>query len=368
MDVGAGLIYAAIVAVWAAILAPTLIKRSDPLPEPILKARNSSGVRVLGRRRPRAHAHAAIGRGTGASPIAPPTSGRSSSGNERVARAGPGSRGPAIPRAGVPGSAGSPPVRVRRTARSVPRRGSRSGSSTVGGAAPAGATASTRRDPLARRRRLVGTLAILVVGGLVGVHLSGLPSWAPAVPALGLVGYVLHVRREAHRLKAWRRRQHVADSRRLAARRQAEAAVAAAVERAARTERQTVRPGTIYADGTWEPMRVPLPTYVTAPVVRRPPARVVSVAAEGPWTSGELADLMSGFRSRPGVNAMTAFNSRAPQPLPGRVAQSPGRAGRSPGRTGEPPAAFADGGAAEDLPAAQDGSAADRPHPWAVNE
>src|SRR5262245_35007713 len=87
MDMGAGLIYAAIVAVWAAILAPTLIKRSDPLPDPILQARNSSGIRVLGRRRPRAHAHAALARGAGAPPTAPPTTARSSSGGGGVARA-----------------------------------------------------------------------------------------------------------------------------------------------------------------------------------------------------------------------------------------------------------------------------------------
>ncbi len=144
-------------------------------------------------------------------------------------------------------------------------------------------------------------------------------------------------------MKKQRRRQHVADIRRLPARRRAEAAVAAAVERAARTEPQAVRPGTIYADGTWEPVRVPLPTYVTAPVIRRPPARVVSVDAEGPWTSGDLADLMSGFRGRPGVNAMTTFSSRAL-------------------------ADFSDGDTPEDPPAAQGGSTAARPRPRAVNE
>jgi hypothetical protein len=262
---------------------------------------------------------------------------------------------------------------MQRTVRSVTRRAARSGSSMAGDAT-ADVSASIRH-PLARRRRLVGTLAILVVGGVAGGQMSGLPAWAPAVPALGLVGYVLHIRREARRSKERRRRQHVADIRRLAARRRAEAAVAAAVERAAWTEPQAVRPGTIYADGTWEPVRVPLPTYVTAPVVRRPPARVVSVDAEGPWTSGELADLMSGFRGRPGVNAMTAFSSRAPQPLPNQVPQwsdsagsSPGRTARSLGRTGELPAAFSEGDTAEDLPAAHDGSTAGRPHRRAVNE
>src|SRR5215813_9526319 len=115
MDMGAGLIYAAIVAVWAAILAPTLIKRSDPLPEPILRARNSSGIRVLGRRgRPRAHAHAALARGAGA-----PTTARSSSGGGRVARVGSGSRGPAMRGANLRGSGGSPPFRVQRMTQSA---------------------------------------------------------------------------------------------------------------------------------------------------------------------------------------------------------------------------------------------------------
>ena len=376
MDMGAGLIYAAIVAVWAAILAPTLIKRSDPLPEPILQARNSSGIRVLGRRRPRAHARAVLGRGASARPTARPTTARLSSGGGRVAPPASGSRGQASPRnAGRRGSADSPPVRVQRTARSVPRRAARSGSSTAAGAAAAGVSASTRRAPLARRRRLVGTLAILVVGGVVGGQTSGLPAWAPAVPALGLVAYVLHVRREARRSQERRRRQHAVDLRRLAARRRAEAAVAAAVEQAAWAAPQAVRPGTIHADGSWEPMRIPLPTYVTAPVVRRPPARVVSVDAEGAWTSGQLTDLMSGFRGQPGVNASAAFSSRAPQPWPGQVAQStgpggtaPGRTERSPGRAGESPTRFPAGDAGDDLPAAQDGSTADRPRPRAVNE
>jgi hypothetical protein len=245
--------------------------------------------------------------------------------------------------ASLRGSGGSPPLRVQRTTRSAQGRAGRSGSSMAGGAAAAHGAASMRRHPLARRRWLVGTLAVLVAGAAVGGQMYGLPAWAPAVPTLGLVVYVLHVRREARRLKEWRRRQRIADIRRLAARRRAEAAVAADVERAARTEAKAVRPGTIYADGTWEPVRVPLPTYVTAPVVRRPPARVVSVDAEGRWTSGELADLMSGFRGRPGVNAVTAFSSRAP-------------------------ASVSDGDTAEDLPAAQDGSAPARPRPRAVNE
>ncbi|HEY8114246.1 MAG TPA: hypothetical protein VII16_15555 [Actinomycetes bacterium] len=372
---GAGLIYAAIVAVWAAILAPTLIKRSDPLPEPILQARNSSGIRVLGRRRPRAHARAVLGRGASARPTARPTTARSSGGG-RVAPPAPGSRGQAIPRhADLRGPAGSPPVRVQRTARSVPRRAARSGSSTAAGTAAAGVSASTGRAPLARRRRLVGTLAILVVGGVVGGQTAGLPAWAPAVPALGLVAYVLHVRRQARRSQERRRRQHAVDLRRLAARRRAEAAVAAAVEQAAWVAPQAVRPGTIHADGSWEPMRIPLPTYVTAPVVRRPPARVVSVGAEGAWTSGQLTDLMSGFRGQPGVNASAAFSSRAPQPWPGQVAQStgpggmaPGRTERSPGRAGESPTRFPASDAGDDLPAAQDGSTADRPRPRAVNE
>jgi hypothetical protein len=165
------------------------------------------------------------------------------------------------------------------------------------------------------------------------------------------------------------------DLRRLAARRRAEVAVAAAVEQAAWAEPQAVRPGTIHADGSWEPMRIPLPTYVTAPVVRRPPARVVSVDAEGAWTSGQLTDLMSGFRGQPGVNASAAFSSRTPQPWPSQVAQStgpggtaPGRTVLSPGRAEESPTRFPAGDADDDLPAAQDGSTADRPRPRAVNE
>lgn len=195
--------------------------------------------------------------------------------------------------------------------------------------------------------------ALLVAVGVAGWQIYGLPAWAPAIPALGIVGHVLHVRREARRLEERRRRQHAVDIRRRTARRRAEAAVAAAIERATSTKPQAARPGTIHADGTWEPVHVPLPTYVTAPAVRRPPTRVVSVDADGAWTSGELTDLMSGFRGRPGVNAVAAFSSR--------TAQSFGGAGESRAR-------FFERDTAEDLPASENGSTAERSRRRAVNE
>ena len=246
--------------------APTLIKKPDPLPEPTLQARNSSGIRVLGRRRPRAHAHAVLRRGTRPGP----PRGRRPRDCHLAADAWPlrprGARGPAIRemRARV-----DPPDRPRSgcSGRVDRFRGVRPGPARPRLAAP--------RQPASRPRRvvlrspavgLVGTLAVVIVGGVVGGQTSGLPAWAPAVPAVGIVVYVLYVRREARRLEARRRRQRAADMRQLAARLRAEAAVAAAVEQAARAEPQAVRPGTIHADGSWEPMRIPLPTFVTAPI------------------------------------------------------------------------------------------------------
>jgi hypothetical protein len=159
------------------------------------------------------------------------------------------------------------------------------------------------------------TLAVLVIAAAVSVPTSTLPLATPLLPALGFVGYVLHVRRQARRLYEQKRRDQAIAVKRAELRRRAEAAVARSTERAAaRSEPPRARPGTIHADGTWEPVRIPLPTYVTAPVVRRPPpARVVAVDGAGAWTSGHLTDLMSGFRGRPGVNAVTAFSSGAQQ-------------------------------------------------------
>jgi hypothetical protein len=163
----------------------------------------------------------------------------------------------------------------------------------------------------------VVTLAVLVTAAAVSVPTSGLPLGTPLLPALGLVVYVLHVRREARRLYEKKRRDRAIALKRGEVRRGAEAAVAHASDRAAaRSEPNRARPGTIHADGTWEPVHIPLPTYVTAPVVRRPPARVVAVDGTGAWTSGHLTDLMSGFRGRPGVNAVTAFSSGAQQADP----------------------------------------------------
>jgi hypothetical protein len=63
------------------------------------------------------------------------------------------------------------------------------------------------------------------------------------------------------------------------------------------------------ADRAWEPVPVPLPTYVSAPRAPRS-VRIIDLTAPGAWTSGRLADQPEGADDGDG-RGLTAQQSAA---------------------------------------------------------
>ncbi len=180
------------------------------------------------------------------------------------------------------------------------------------------AVAEGRAVLAARRRRTLGVLlaVTLVLGGLA--VLGVIPAWAPAPMVLLLVSFVTHLRRETRAQIALDRRRQAqrvaADSRRRRATavpaRQAshgarivptvpvetvplEFIVAADLDRAGGVELVSEDEALVGApydsegDRAWEPIPVPLPTYVTAPKAPRS-VRVIDLTKPGLWTSGHL--------------------------------------------------------------------------------
>lgn len=135
-----------------------------------------------------------------------------------------------------------------------------------------------------RRRRVLVILAFLAMGLAVPALATKPLLWAAQVPAdLLLAGYLIHVRREALRVRA--RRERAAARARRAAELTA-AANAAAHARAAPPALSGASNAVVIErqeDGSWHPVPVPLPTYVTAP-----PAFPAEPAAP-PLTSDEVA-------------------------------------------------------------------------------
>jgi hypothetical protein len=179
---------------------------------------------------------------------------------------------------------------------------------------PDAATRKAPRPPisLAARRRRVGLVLVTLVVVTAAVSFVGItPWWANGIADLLVVAYVVHLRGQAIRARELHLRRDARTARmtsapaaddglggragRTAYRRPAagiEAAVAGAYGSDAAIEGDPA--GT--ANGSrWEPVPVPLPTYVSKPVVQRPAARVTSASVPlvdltkpGAWTDGEV--------------------------------------------------------------------------------
>ncbi len=233
-----GLIYAAIVAAWAAFLVPKWVRRNEEV-EHARETDMERRVRVLSR------------------------------------RAGP----PQAPHGGVTlpapsGVAGSPPPAARRVEPDV------------------FAVAAQRR------RRMLSLLLALLVVSLAVVFVGRAPVWLSAGPGVLLVLFLFIARRAA--VVQVRRRR--VEARRRASSRQREARQAAVVwasdtESSAVDEdapRRLVLPDELVAEApvedpnAWSPVSVPLPTYLTKAKATRPAARKIDLGQPGAWTSGRL--------------------------------------------------------------------------------
>lgn len=147
---------------------------------------------------------------------------------------------------------------------------------------------------IARRRRIAVGFAVLVIGLALSAEFAHTSWWFELGAGLALAGYLIHLRTEAIRTSEMRRR-------RLA--RTAKAAAPYPTARTAGGERYyatRVRHDAeveqaaeaVSASGTeggsrWEPVAVPLPTYVSKPVVSRPAAAAPRADVE----SGPTIDL-----------------------------------------------------------------------------
>ena len=232
-DLLSGLIIAVLVVVWAVVLVPMWLRRHDTVTESRSVDRFSTAMRVLSRR--------------------PPYGG--------------GTRAVVMP--GRPPGAQAPQVSTPQ----APRR-------------PAtGATA--RRTPgdaraLLRDRRKRVLLILLAVTGLTFLlSLAGLIGWGLlALPVLLLAGYVLHLRMQVVRSAATagrRSRPAVPPGRLPVVEDKAPPSVGDdlpgdSAQGRASTGVTVESPNAPAAKAQWEPIPVPLPSYVTAPVA---PPRVV---------------------------------------------------------------------------------------------
>ncbi|NJP99808.1 divisome protein SepX/GlpR [Streptomyces zingiberis] len=382
-----GLIYAVIVGAWAAYLVPMWLRRQDELNEARPTERFSTAIRLLsgraamerryakdlaGRHAGEADGGAGLGAGsatpgTGAGDPDAPTGTvdvRDFALSAAMPVPGPlrgdgGHPGPARPAVadggggageGGGGEGGGIDGRAGRRAASVAERARRS-------------------KVLARRRRTTMVLFLAFALGAVVAAVGGLAFlWAPAVPAVLLSSYIVHLRAQERRRFAFTMDQ-----------RRAEAAAQQVRERGPRGGRRPARPAaadegagddepgpvatpepapasphtagrralveqTDHAEWvdqqrergrsegeSWEPVPVPLPTYVTAPVAPRA-ATGLDLDAPGAWSSARSAPAGSTPQGEVPASRPADGEEEAPPAAPERRRDRP-RRGRDRDRT-----------------------------------
>lgn len=269
VSVGTGLIYAAIVAAWAAYLVPLWLRRHDEAAASRSVDKFSDAMRVLARRKTPAYATPA---------------------DEAADQ---------LPRRPVLG----PPPRSSVAAR------------------PA-VSAATRR-----RRVLVSLVAVLTVVTVLAV-VALVPWWAVAIPS-GVVVAFLFVSASAARSERAAARTPARDhgpvrrSARVTASYAHGSSVAqpgvddeptVVVRRAGAEPAATpVEPEVAKDDGLWDPVEVPLPTYVTK--ARAPfTVRTVELGSPGTWTSGRLPEAELLLRASMDAAELIETTVQAPPP------------------------------------------------------
>ncbi|MET7615924.1 gephyrin-like molybdotransferase receptor GlpR [Streptomyces sp. NPDC005408] len=352
-----GLIYAVIVGAWAAYLVPMWLRRQDELNEARPTERFSTAIRLLSGRGAMERRYAKELQERDAEQAVPDVdpdgaTDRLSSVDVR-AFAAPPARTEA--RMDVPASRKAPepaaksqaaPAQAQAPAQRRPRP------------RPSGSAAERARRTrvLARRRRTTVVLFLAFTLGAIVAAVGGLGFlWAPAVPAVLLSAYIVHLRTQERRRFAFtmdRRRAEAAAQRLRENRpRRHQAAAASAAEPDEEPEgrpepasaatlspqeagRRALVEQTDHAEwvdqqrergpargDSWEPVPVPLPTYVTAPVAPRATSGV-DVSDPETWSAARS----STAEPTPAPPAQEA------EPPPGRRTPQPRRS-RDRGRT-----------------------------------
>ena len=299
-----GLIYAAIIAMWAIVLVPMWLRGHDRSSESRSIDRFEGAMKTLRRgaaraRRTSREPQAAMA-GTGEAPTG---STRSESTPERSTR--PAASAPLV----SPSLNPSPSTTVRVEAvdsESLPDD-RRMGSAQ----ARLRAAASARQRAAGRRRVVLISLGavLVVVAGLVAAH--RLVPMALLVPVVLLTGYVVIARRQVRLADQSRRRlerslalgteARSSSSRRSSSKRSAKAT-------RARTSRIQAHLDSLGEDApiemdelefdpdAWEAVPTTLPTYVTAPRATRVP-RVIDLTTQGSWNGQAMVDQAYGVEA-----------------------------------------------------------------------
>ncbi|MFI5667201.1 hypothetical protein [Streptomyces sp. NPDC051704] len=263
-----GLIYAVIVGAWAAYLVPMWLRRQDELNEARPTERFSTAIRLLSGRAGMERRYAKGLRERGDQEAGPEHRADPDAATETVNSVDADARAVAVP-----------PTRAEPRS-AVAERHRR----------------EQRLQVLARRRRTTALLFLVFTLGAIVAAVGGLGYlWAPAVPALLLSAYIVHLRVQERRRYEFTmdRRRAEAAARQLREnrprRREPEAAAGsepdpappvspqeagrrALVEQTDHAEwvdQQRERERGPARGDSWEPVPVPLPTYVTAPVAPR---------------------------------------------------------------------------------------------------
>ncbi|MGI5376090.1 gephyrin-like molybdotransferase receptor GlpR [Streptomyces sp. CA-251387] len=339
-----GLIYAVIVGAWAAYLVPMWLRRQDELNEARPTERFSTAIRLLSGRAgmERRYAKDLRARSTDEGEPSAVDPGDVTESVDVRAFAVPPTRPQTqvTVQAQAPGRPESVPEQASRPA---PERGTASAPEPGLGSAPKarGRVPAARRSPseeaaaararrskvLARRRRTTVVLFLAFTLGAVVAAVGGLAFlWAPGVPAVLLSGYIAYLRSQERRRFAYqmdrrraeaaaqRLREHARQSRRrggadggdgidepdegpepgtdtglsaLAADRRALVEQTDHAEWVDQQRERQRRPG--HGD-SWDPVPVPLPTYVTAPVAPRATSDV-DLGAPDAWSSARSSSV-----------------------------------------------------------------------------
>ncbi|MER5940373.1 gephyrin-like molybdotransferase receptor GlpR [Streptomyces sp. NPDC001928] len=341
-----GLIYAVIVGAWAAYLVPMWLRRQDELNEARPTERFSTAIRLLSGRAgmERRYAKDLRARSTEEGEPSADASGDATESVDVRAFAMPPTRPQT--QATVQAQASGRPEPTREPAREpVAKPSAKPASERAGGPAaepgsgqaakPRKRVPAARRSPsdeaaaararrtkaLARRRRTTVVLFMAFTLGAIVAAVGGLAFlWAPGIPAVLLSGYIAYLRSQERRRFAYqmdrrraeaaaqRLREHARQSRRrgsadagagadesdegpepgtdpglsaLAADRRALVEQTDHAEWVDQQRERQRRPG--HGD-SWDPVPVPLPTYVTAPVAPRASSDV-DLGAPDAWSS-----------------------------------------------------------------------------------
>ncbi|MEJ7630570.1 MAG: hypothetical protein WKF54_13355 [Nocardioidaceae bacterium] len=292
-----GVIYGAIVVVWAAYLVPLALRRHDEASRSRSIARFSSAMRVLARR------------GATVSSAVPATA--------RVV---------VTPPRGESRVIVQNPVAEHHRAPDTPRP-----------------DRATGRAAAARRRRVLSVLCGITLAVTLVAVLGLVPLWSVALPAVGVVAFLVIARRSVRQANEafWALAAAAPEESRSVVVRRAAARVDASRETArgrnagndeptvaltaveqelsdARTAKnEHVAAVTLQtADGgsLWDPLPVTLPTYVGAPVAKRT-FRTIDLNETGTWSSGhDESDTQAAPAAAAGSSALPGEGTATPTP------------------------------------------------------